>query len=342
MLAVATLLQGSVLFLNALLNNFGHEAWVGFLVAMIIVGFFLFATYSQENIYEVCRKQFGKAVGNFISAVFICYFTLTASYNINLLSAFIGGYVLEETPKFIFIMFFTLLCAYGAYKGAENLIRLSAVFFSVAVITEILNVFLLWDKIEVKNFKPFFSRDVKYYVKNIFTSAVLLMGDMSIWVCFKKKDVVKKHIIYGFIAGSIILFFILVRSIGALGEMLSVYTWPLHESLRIINSGNVATRIETSSVFVMLAMIFLKCGLFYSGAVEGIKNVFNTDKKFIVIGCVAVAICILSNVLFKSGVTAMEIWTKYAAYVIIPIIIISVTIFKLKRINKKNLQDNIK
>lgn len=322
----AVILCGSELLINILLHNVRHETWICFLIASLVaIPVFLFCTTRRS----VCDDS------KIISFIYAVYFLMSASYNINILASFVGGYVLEETPRAVFIFLFTLLCGYGAVKGYENLMRLAVIFFTIGFISGVFDILLLWNKIEIKNFQPVFSLPATEYVKGTVLSSLLLIGDLSVLMCFVNEKVKRKDLALGAIAGCAFILITIIRSIGSLGNITGIYTWPTHEALRIINSGNTLTRIETSSVFIMIIMIFFKVSLFISGATEEIKKVFKSDKGFVWVLICSGIVFILSNNMFSFGAEAMDIWEKYSVYLTVPIVVAIPLFGSIKRNLKK-------
>ncbi len=309
--AAAVFLQGSALLLNILLQDLRHEAWIAFLVAAVISVFLLYYM-GNEDIYTLASKKLGNRFGKILSIVYAVYFLLAASYNINLLSSFVSGYVLRETPRAAFAILFTVLCIYGAKNGYDNLLRLSFVFFAVALVSNTINVFLLRDKFNFTNFLPLSGMGFKGTI----TAATLLVLDASVFLCFARS---RKNTVLGFISGTVFLLATILCNIGVLGSVISIYTWPTHEALRIINSGNTLARVETSSVFVMVAIMFFKVCLTLCAGAEGVKKITNINKNYIPTLLGGVIIFVVSLLIFQSGAEAMDWFRKYGAYIILPL-----------------------
>lgn len=334
----ATLLQGSVLLLNIPLQDLQKEAFWIFGIAAIIVLLFLLITVKEKNIYVLSYEKLGKNGGKILSIIYIVYFLLAASYSINLLTSFTGGYVLEETPKIIITAFITLLCTYGAYAGSENLFRLGSIFFAISLLSGVVNIFLLRGKLSFNNLLPIFTFKPEEYFKTFIISITILFCDSSVFLCFLKKQEDKKNFILGLLVGTVFLVITLLCSGAALGRVLQIYTWPTHETLRIINSGNTLARIETSSVFIMISMVFFKVSLLMCAAIEGIKKTTPESKHILNTMCVGVVVFVMSVLLFKSGAAALYGFRRYAALIVLPLsAVIPCTLNVIKtRKNKEN------
>lgn len=328
--SAVVVLQGSTLLLNALFHDGIKNNLLAFLVAAVI-SVLLLCQSEADDIFSLSHKVLKTAGGKILSIIYVIYFVTAAAFNINLLSYFVGGYILEKTPRAIFIFVFTTLCAYGAHKGKENLFRLSVLFFAVAVISCITDTFMLKDEIDFNNFTA------EINIKSILVAVALLLGDMLVFSCFPRKKEKIKSTIWGFIAGSMLLGIIIFRSTATLGNMTSVFTWPTHETLRVINTGNTHARVEILSAFVMMAMVFFKTSMLYCCAVDGIKKVFGINKSVIPVMFCRTTIFFTALFMFNSGERAMKVWAGEFSIAIILILALLPVVLNLINSKRKKL-----
>ena len=270
----ATVLQGSVFTVNMLMRRASYEAWWIYAVVLVISLLPIFI-YGRTNIYE--------ETGFVIHWLYVIFFIAIAAYNIKLLGTFVGEYVLSETPRWIFTVLFTALCIYGAAGGVKKLSELALVFFVIAVFSWITNLFLLAGSMETENLLPVLRSNALNYAETALSGGVFLLCDGAVLMCFKKE----KGTLSGFALGGVLLFAVCAGTAATLGATSGIYTWPTYEALRVIKSGNVMTRFETSSVFSLIALMFFKVSIMLCGASEGIRKIKSVPFRVIITGCVA-------------------------------------------------------
>jgi len=319
----AVFLQGSSLLINALLR--GGSAWVAFAVSLI-AALPLVILYNRINIFE--------CFGKWVICLYVIFFILIASYNINLLSSFVGSYILEETPKIIFVILFTALCTYGVSGGIKRLMQLAVIFFAVAVFSDIINMFLLRDTVKIENLIPSGNP-----ARGIFCGAMLLLCDMLTFTCFPKE---MRGAVWGYIIGGILLFCVILRTVATLGVTTGIFTWPTHEALRLIDSENAVTRIETSSVFVIVALLFFKVSVILCGAAEGIKKATGIKKETVPSLITGVAAAAVSGAVSFPAALSMNFVFMWGGVIILPFAVVFPLIGAVLKRKNKNFQKNLK
>lgn len=334
-LSVAAVLQGAYIFLNGFILQTGQQAPLWIALSLIAAFFCLFIYFKAFKFESLFSKHKNTAV-KIILWLYVLFFVLLCIYNVSSLSTFINGYILDETPKTIFALLFVLVCAFAAHGGERGIIKLSAVFFFIAAVSDLINVFLLRDKFNMDNFLPIISGNTMAHAGTSLSGAVALLGDVAVFASFTAfgEKGKRRAIVWGYILGAFFVLLTVLRSVAALGNTAGIFTWPTFEALRMIDSRNNLSRIETGSVFVILSTMFFKVSIIFCAALRGIKKLCHLKKDTVPIAFLTVAVIIGTNVLFSSDISLLSFATKYGAIFMLPFALVFPLYFCFKK--KKN------
>lgn len=257
--ATVASLYGSCLLVNMLFSCFSKEIVWSFPLAAVII--FLIAFFFKEPVN----------MGRVSSIIYTIFFLAAAGYYIYVVSSFVGEYVLPRTPKTFFVILLTSLSAYGAHKGYKNILSLGVIFFAAAVVSYAVNGVMLRSSIKPEAFLPLIMNG-KNFLWSFLFSFLILFADASVFMSFVKSKKDKSCFALGFLLGSVFLYGVVCFVIMTLPNTASLYSWPVYEALRRVNSGNALARVETASVFVIYAMMFYKICLTFCAAKENFKK----------------------------------------------------------------------
>ena len=329
---LATVFLGSYIQVNGFIAENGQSSpllsmfWCALLVPCLLL---YLKSFRFGTLFEFKNKQ-GEKV---IYWLYILFFVFLAAYNVNTLASFIKTYILPKTPKYFFVLLFTLLCAFAASDGGKGVLKLSAAFFFTGALSEIVSTFMLREKLMLDTLLSFGEGNNILAWRNVLSGALMLSAEITAVNAFVPlNDKSKKKALWtGCTAGVFFLLLLIFRSVAALGNTSKIFTWPTFEALRMALSRNNLSRIETTSAFVILSMVIFKVSLFFASAAEGVKKLCPNIKNKLSLFVISVLVFSLGCPDFLSGEALLSSTMKWGIFVTLPFALIFPLYFSLNK-----------
>lgn len=321
-------MYGSSLFIGFMDVIAKQDAWLVIVISFIasvpfILSYiYLAKRFPGKSLIQMNDIVYGKYLGKLVSVLYAAFILDIFAMNISALADFYTGSIMPETPKLIFMIVFTVVSAYAVKKGIEVIGRISwfAVVYSAFFV--IISFLLLIVSMDFSSFLPAFQLPAKDYVQSahIFTSIPFCNTVLFLMVFPVLNDVKKvgKYSFGGFAFAALTLFVVSVRNTAALGASAAVYTNAAYETVRLIDIGEVLTRIELFiALSITLAISIKSCVMYYATvkSVGQLCRVRSTTPLIIPLGVIAVVIAVI---LFNSTADTHEYFSKYHPFLTIP------------------------
>lgn len=322
-----------------------NDAWfavlAGYLLSLLMMALNgIFAKYIPgSSLIEKHDAVYGPIIGKFVSTLYIFYFLTIACLNTNVITNFINGFVLPNTPIVIITFIFLLVCAWAVRKGAVNLIKYSTLFSFVAIIAIIINSLLMINDVHLEKLQPVLTLPLKNYICGIHTITVLPLSDPLVLMMFlpdmQNPAEFGKALSKGVTIGTVVLLFVILRDIATLGPGINALTNPTFSAIRNINIGDILTRMDIIYISVLISLMFYKVTVLYYTSVSGIRRIMKFDEGKFLIYIFGVLVLIYSVSVFKSSSEHAEWLFNGAAsmfqtlfLVILPVITLLIAVFR--------------
>lgn len=334
---------------HSIIKASGVDAYISLLLSFIfsipiLIMFLIIFNYEPNlPLPEKIITLYGKKIGYIINIVLtILAFIIGTNLIYNLIS-FIESQFLYNTPPIIIGIAFFLIIIYINIKGIENISRVAFILLAINIFLFLIQAFSLFPSIEIDNFKPI----LKDGFGRVFNGAfrIITINFVSVFIIsiipknkYKNSKKINKYIIWGFIISMIIVFSIMIMTLGNLGiHLASLYQYPEYMVLKKINLFNFLNRIENIITLQWLNGIFIATSLTIYFITNNIKK--NNNSKILPI-IVSMLMLFISIKLFKSN-TEFNNYTYYILpfirIITLSILVITtiVIIIKKKRMNQK-------
>lgn len=288
-----------------------HEAWLvivlGFLFNMIVISIYtaLSNRFPGKNIIDINDEVFGVVLGKVFSALYVYFFFTLACLNINIMGGFVSGMVLPKTPLILILALFVGVCTFAVRKGPVILLRISTVFVLATIAFILFNNLLLVNIMDLNHFLPLFSFPVKNYLMGAYYVSIIPFSETFILFMFlpdmQKPEAFGKSLRYGVIIGAAVYLLIVLRDIAVLGPGTDLFANPSFAVIRLINVGEIFTRMEILYVLLLIAIMFFKIAAIFYGAVKGFQQLMNFSSYQFLILIFGALMVIYSAVLFNAG-----------------------------------------
>ncbi|MGR6835406.1 GerAB/ArcD/ProY family transporter [Syntrophomonas erecta] len=275
----AFLLGSSVIFLPG--ARAGSNAWLA-VVLGTLEGFIFLAIYNSlagqhpgKNLIEINDLVFGPFLGKALSWLYLIYFLYVSAHLLRLFAAFFS-IAMTSTPLIVFLITPLLVSAFAVRSGLEVLARYSQIVLMAVVSIFFFDFILLAKDVDISNLLPFMDIPINKMLIAIQCVAALPFGETVVFLMFinlvsnpsEAGGFMKKS----FLFCGILLVLYAVRTTAVLGSYTTISTYPAVATVRIINTGEIFTRLEILLSVLFLSLGFAKGSIIYYGAVLGVSQ----------------------------------------------------------------------
>ncbi len=273
----------------------GSDLWLSIITAMILAIPFLLiysrllSLYHGKDLFDILEIVFGKYIGKLISILFTFHAFFLGAYILFEYGEFLIFTSLPETPKYIPMIFITILLVWITKEGIETIGRWSSLFVLLNGPLPSIAILLLISKMDINNILPILYNGPKPYMRGTlsaftfpFAQVVILL---MVFSCLKTKKSSYKVFFTGFIIGGVLILGVSLAEILVLGE--GIYTGsysPNYSVAKKINVGEFLQRLEVITILATYTAGFIKVGICFLAGCIGISKVFGfKDYRFLVI-----------------------------------------------------------
>jgi spore germination protein KB len=304
---VSVLLAGFILG-SSLLTSFmdvyaKHDAWLvilsAYAVSVPFIACFglLCKRFPGKNLIQILECVYGPIVGKVIAALYIFVFMYLLSLNTLDVADFYHGYIMPEVPRLVFLALPALVAAYAVHQGIEAIARLS-LFALITTFTIIVGtILLLLGDLDLTNFLPVAEVPPDVFVQSTHIFATISFGEVMVFMMIipsasslKKAG---KSTVAGLSLAALGLLLISLRNTAALGPSAGIINNATYDTARLIDIGEVLTRIEFFLALGITFTLFIKICVLYYATVHSIAQLcrLHSARSIILpVGMLAVAL----------------------------------------------------
>jgi len=351
MLGVSCYIVSAFLYNSILTNVAKQDVWL-----IILLGFLCFIPfhfiysaihkrYPDLTIIQIFEKVYGKVLGKFISFLYFYFFMSLAIINLADINDFVHSTLLDTTPSYMIIISFMFICGWAVKHGCEGFMRLTHFFFALVLFYIFITTPLLFEEIDFSNLLPAFNQPLIKYIQGIHTTLTIPIGEVFVFFMLipyvTEKEHVTKCILKGAFAGAMILLYVTTRDMLVLGPSSTVVSSTTLEAVRLIDIGNVFTRLELIFTFIFLANSFFKMSILIYACVFTVAQIANTKDYVFIIFPVCVIISVICMYTFEStgdrAIFAITTGPTFSSIYLIlfPVLTLIVDTIKIKIIDKR-------
>ncbi len=349
--AVACFIQGSVLLSAYGLDRTRQDTWLivilGFVISLFVILLYssLAGRHPGKSLYDMLPSVFGKTAGKILILLYLLVFLSVATFNLRDTGDFSIVYIMPEMSLFVMTTIFTLLCFFAVQSGVHNLLRYGFLLFFVTAVIILINTILLLDRINFENFLPVLTLDLPDCLQGThFTVSVSfceIIVFLTVIPILGETHKLKKGFLTGAILGFVSFLIIVLCEIAVLGTTAYILISPYYETVRLINTFDVLTRLETLFAFMLIVMKFFKISLLYYAVSFGVAKLLGTKINTWINLLTGTVLVIFTLRAVDSGTQLRNLSTSAYPYmlsvfeIIIPLIMLVLTIIRQK--TKKSL-----
>jgi len=198
-------------------------------------------------------------------------------------------------------------------------------FVVIAAFVIISTFLLLLPNMNFSNFLPVFEMPLNKFIQGTHIIATIPFGETVIFLMVMAALNDTKHMvrytIIGLLLGAVSLLLIAIRNTATLGNTVEILTSPSFQAARLIDIGNVFTRMDILIGIGQTTLLFLKCSLFCYAAVVSLSQLFQLRSYLPLVLPVAGIEIILAAIVYQSTPEHVEA-SAATNFIIFPLLFI--------------------
>lgn len=336
--------QGSIfctaLVYHIITKNICLISLTSFAVSLIFVFVYikLMDMFSGSNLLELNNIVFGDYLGKVVSALYLLFFVILTTGNLRLLCDYIIGNFMVKTPLIVIALVFLIAIAWAVHAGLEVIARIGVIFFVIVTALIVLVFILTISKMDITNFFPLFDISLMEFVQTNHIITTIFFGESFLFMMVipyvAQRSKMKRSVLFGMIAGEIMLILSALMITGVLGDMASIMNSPLNHVLRQVEIGKVLSRMEFIVTGILVFSIFIRITVIYYVTTLGFGQFFSLKSYRPLVIPVGVIILGLVGPMYHSPSgqieCGIETWPFFASFFefVLPVITLFVAVLR--------------
>jgi spore germination protein KB len=329
---IVSFIMGSTLLITMIDGIAGQSSWIVIILGFIVsVPFWLIYAHLSKrfpgkSLIQMNDIIFGRVIGKAVSMIYILYFFLLLTFNINDVSGFYTAYVMPETPQMVFIVVFVLVCAFAVQRGISAVAKISLLTAVYTIAAVLITTLMLIDKMDFSNFLPMLSEPAIKYVQSTHIAVVIpfleVVSLLMVTPMIKDNKKLSRVWLSGGAIAALLILTIVVRDTAVLGAAAEILSDNSYEAIRLIRIGEFFTRIELLVGLNYTASLFVKNSVLYYVVVTAISQLLRIERSsplILPIGSIAI---VFAAVKVESAVIHTVWGAKYAPFFSLPCTVI--------------------
>lgn len=317
----------------------------GLLIAWLYTA--LAERFQHRSLVQIAQQVFGRVLGA-LPALFFIWFMLQLG---GLVLGNFGDYyeitVLQRTPSVWFEIPLVLAAIYAVRRGIGALVRTTTILLPITVSLVVMTTLLLVPKMTPANIFPLIDVEPKKLLLAAHGSGMFPFGEVVVFLMvlphLPTGKGSRRPAQLGLLLAGLLLALATFRNTAVLGETIGNTVFPSFVATRLIEVGEVLTRVEILAAINFLTMGFVKMAVLIYGASSGLAQVFGLKSHQPLILPVGLLMVVLASSGFEHGfaenvVFVAETWPYYAPLFVIGlplILLVGALITKQPREGKK-------
>jgi spore germination protein KB len=272
--------------------------------------------YPGLDLSEINVAVFGKVPGKLLTALYGFYFLSLSYFNTRDFGDFIKGMLLPSTPSTIVYIILMMTCAWAIRKGPVKMTRYGLLLTVVAITAIVINTGLLINKMEPQNLLPVLTLPPLNYLIGAHIVTMLpfneILAFMMLAPYMAKPEEIGRALRGALVIGGATLLLIVLRDTLVIGKFNAIFSQPTFSTIRLIDIGDVLTRLEIIYAVILMGLLFLKLNIVYFATVSCVRGLFGTSSYRTYTSIIGVLIVIYAAACFPAMYEHVQ-WNLTAA-----------------------------
>ena len=309
------------------LTKAGRDSWLCLLfsqaaaVPVLLAEARLLNLYPGKDLFGILEAVFGRTVGKIATALLVWYAVQLCAMALRTYSEFVEIVAMPETPELPLLILLLLVGVYLAKCGIGVLGKWSVGVICFAIFILLLTSLLLFNQMDFRNVLPVLDNDAQTLLLSTYGQFSMPLGEsvliLSIADCLPEKPRSGRLLFGGSVLATLILFWMMLRNLTALGPaLMQLEYFPSYGAARIIHVSDFLARIEgtISTNFILFGVTRITVCLL--AASRGIDSLFGLKGRGTMILPAALVSLALSVVLADSVMELVRFRDVYPLYAV--------------------------
>jgi spore germination protein KB len=246
---------------------------------------------------------------------------------------------------------FVVVCAMAVRKGPVTMTRYGFLAAFIAILAILINSILLSNMTNLRYLQPAFMLPASNYLIGAHIVTMLpfceTMSFMMMIPAMEKPEEFGRAMRIGLCIGAVTLVYIVLRDITVLGSFTAIFSMPTFSSIRMINIGDILTRLEIVYAVILIGLLFFKVSTVYWATVSGISRVLAFKSYRYLISVIGALVVLYAMACFPVSAEHVQ-WnmTTAATYssfflLILPLVTLCVSLIKGKAQSRRTAQETM-
>jgi spore germination protein KB len=299
-----------------------NQTWIAVAIAAaagsVIVSSYgiLVKNHTRKSLFEINETVFGMAGGKIISAAYLFFFLTLTIFNTRDLGSFVHNIVLPTTPLNLIYAAFLAICVYAVRKGAVKMTLYTTLSLFIYLVLVVFIAALLIPNIRTENFLPVFTLPLSKVLLSTYFVTMLPYTEILVFLMLVKNidkpEATGKALRRGMFIGAATILLLVCRDIAVLGGYVQYTSNPTFNTIRLINVGDILTRLEIINAVFHITLLFFKVSILMYAVTTGIGQLFCIKESQIFTLIVGLLTVVCANFFFTSSGEHQQ-WFKAAA-----------------------------
>ena len=287
--AVGLIIIASNLLTKSLYPYTKNQTWISVVAAavagLVVVSIYgrLVKDYPGSGLFDINQAVFGTVGGKIVSAAYVFFFLSLSVLNTRDLGSFVHSIVLPSTPINVTYIAFMVICVFAVRKGADKMTQYGAFILLLYLLLLFFNTGLLVPKMHQENLLPVFTVPLKNFFLSTLNVLMLPYAEIFIFLTLaqhmQNPEKTGKALRGGLMIGAATTLFLVLRDIMVLGDYTLLTSSPTFNTIRLIDVGDILTRLEIINAVLQISLLFLKVSIMLYALTEGFGRLLNIKKS---------------------------------------------------------------
>lgn len=331
----------------------GHDTWFVVLLAGLLCLLFsllyleLARRFPGCTLIQINELVYGKVLGKTISLSYVFFFLTICSIGVRSVGSFVVSYMMPETPMEVVLIMLLLVCSWASREGIRCLTGLSTAIVLIALVSFVFTTVLLLPNINVEHFLPLLRQEPLAYGKASLLIALVPFSECMVFLMIFPFSVdpgkTRRTFLVGIALGVLFVLLLVLRDTAVLGLLSNYVSLPTYESLRMIQVGEVLTRIEVLYSFGLVLLFFFHVSLFLYAAATAVAQICGLRSHKALVHPMAVLVLVYGMLCFESNIQRLnwsmrvEPWYNLLMELVLPLITLVIGAWRFRTNDRKEL-----
>lgn len=322
-LLVGFMIGNTVLLPPGLLAE--HDAWAAVLAGMVgslavaLIYLKLARRFSGKTLVGICREVYGRFAGTLISLAFIGYLLHLASLVMTYFADYFTATSYRLTPPAGGNAASALVVILAVTGGIEVLARTSTAIIAPVLAVFLADGFVALSRANPLNLLPLFDVRPAAFAWAALGSLTFPFAEsvafLMIFPVVAGERRLARTVLGAIVTVGAIYTAVALRNAAVLGNALRFFVYSSIEVVRLVNIGNVLSRVEIVIVAVLVGSAFIKIAVLVYGGALGLAEVCNLRTYRPLVHPVIALVVLLAEYNFRSVPESVRFMTvTYPVY----------------------------